>query len=445
MRVAYVTAGGAGMFCGSCMRDNTLAAALLRLGVDVTLIPTFTPIRTDEPDVSLERVFLGGLNLYLEQWSPWLGRLPRAARRLLDHPRLLRAISSWSLARRGAADGAIAVSLLRGEHGKQAALTDDLVEFVADSLDPDLVCLTNLLIAGFVPALKRRAAVPVVVTLQGDDLFLDSLAAGDREAVLREMRRLAAWIDGFLVFSRDYRDRMAALLHVPDERFQLVPIGLADPTSFARYPRANDPHRPTVGYLARICPEKGFELLVRAFVLLRRQTGMQTARLDFGGWLGRAERPFLAAQWRRLSDAGAAGAVRRHALPDRDSKARFLSGLDVFCVPAVYREPKAIFVLEALAAGVPVVAPAHGCFPELLAATGGGRLVRPNDPVDLARALAELLGDPERRARLGREGQRAVAGRFDDEQMARRTLDVWRGLVDRSERAETGAPSSRRG
>ena len=217
-RVTYVTAGGAGMFCGSCLRDNALAAELLGRGIDVTLVPTFTPIRTDEDDVSVDRVFLGGLNVYLEQKLPWLSRLPRPLRRLLDHPGLLRAVSRLSLETRREEDGAVAVSLLRGEEGRQAAEVRDLVDFVADTLQPDVVNLTNLLIAGFVPALKRRRGVPVVVTLQGDDVFLDALAPGDREAVLHEMRRVATHVDAFVVFNVFYRDVMAALLDVPHER-----------------------------------------------------------------------------------------------------------------------------------------------------------------------------------------------------------------------------------
>ena len=182
--VAYVTAGGAGMFCGSCMRDNTLAAALHRLGSPITLVPTFTPIRTEEDDVSLDRVFLGGINVYLEQRSPVFRHLPRAIRRGLDHPQLLRALSKLTLQRRSSGDGAVAVSLLRGEYGYQAPEMRDLVDFITDTLRPDLVNLTNLLIAGFVPALKRRRDVPVVVTLQGDDVFLDTLERLDRDSDL---------------------------------------------------------------------------------------------------------------------------------------------------------------------------------------------------------------------------------------------------------------------
>src|SRR4051812_10075002 len=90
MRIAFITAGAAGMFCGSCMRDNTLVAALNRLGHEAVLVPTYTPIRTDETDVSEGRVFYGGINVYLEQKS-WLFRhTPRFVDWLLNRPALLR-------------------------------------------------------------------------------------------------------------------------------------------------------------------------------------------------------------------------------------------------------------------------------------------------------------------------------------------------------------------
>ena len=66
-KIVYLTAGAAGMFCGSCMHDNTLVRGLARQGWDLQLVPTYTPIRTDEDDVSVDQVFFGGVNIYLQQ------------------------------------------------------------------------------------------------------------------------------------------------------------------------------------------------------------------------------------------------------------------------------------------------------------------------------------------------------------------------------------------
>lgn len=421
MRVAYVTAGAAGMFCGSCMRDNTLARTLRAEGCDVVLVPTFTPITTDEEDASFDRVFLGGVHVYLADRWTWFDRLPRAWTRWLDRPGLLRSVSRRALQTRRDGDGRLAASLLDGERGRQRAAIEELVEFLAGELKPDLVNVTNLLVAGFAPALRRRLDVPVLVTLQGDDVFLDALPEDERPAVLAGLRRVAAEVDGFVVFSDFYRDRMAELLRVPLERFHKVRLGLADPEAFA--PAADAGRPPTVGYLARLCPEKGLGLLVDAFLRLRELPGMEAARLAFGGWLGARDRAFVEEQVRRLERAGAP--FERVDLPDRAAKIRFLHGVDVLSVPAVYREPKGLFALEALAAGVPAVLPAHGCFPELAGQTGGIRLVPPDDAEALAAALAALLGDPAERRRLGAEGMRGVRERGRAEQAARDTLAVW--------------------
>ncbi len=112
--------------------------------------------------------------------------------------------------------------------------------------------------------------------------------------------------------------------------------------------------------------------------------------------------------------------------PDHVSKVRFLQNLDVLSVPTTYREPKGLYVLEALANGVPVVQPRHGSFPELIEATGGGLLVNPEDPEDLARGLRQLLENLAHRNELGRKGKEAVHQRFHAARMAQETIEVYR-------------------
>ena len=96
MKIAIITAGGAGMYCGSCMQDNSLASSLLSLGHDVQLLPTYTPIRTDESDVSLDRVFFGGINVYLNHRFQWWHRIPSWLRSQLDRPGLIRLLAGMA-------------------------------------------------------------------------------------------------------------------------------------------------------------------------------------------------------------------------------------------------------------------------------------------------------------------------------------------------------------
>ena len=148
LRITYLTAGAAGMYCGSCMHDNTLARALTQLGVDVQLVPMYTPIRTDEEDVTIDRVFFGGINVYLQQRIGLFRYLPKALDRLLDSPALLRWIGSRGVETSAAQLGELTLSMLRGSAGFQRKEVQRLCQWLTRDPRPDLLVLTNVLVAG---------------------------------------------------------------------------------------------------------------------------------------------------------------------------------------------------------------------------------------------------------------------------------------------------------
>src|SRR5260370_18327587 len=150
MRIVYITGGAGGMFCGSCLRDNSLVATLLAKGHDVLLIPTYTPIRTDEPDVSQKRIFFGGINVFLEQKIPLFRHTPRLLERLFNNTRLLRWVSRFAVNTRAEDLGDLTVSMLKGKHGYQAKEVTTLVDWLAAALRPEITTLTKVLHSGFV-------------------------------------------------------------------------------------------------------------------------------------------------------------------------------------------------------------------------------------------------------------------------------------------------------
>ena len=413
------------MFCGSCLHDNSLAAAFHALGHDSLLIPTYTPIRTDEPNVSQRRVFLGGLNVYFNYKSGLFRRLPRFVHRLLDRPALLRSLSRFTATPDYAALGEMTLTVLRGEHGRQREEVDRLTQWLADEVKPEIVMLSNVLLSGIAPALKHRLNVPVLAYLQGDDIYLDALRPEHRQQAIELIQVNAQHIDGYVATCGYYADYMAAYLGLPRAAIEVIlpGINLAGHGG-AREPRTEPPY--TVGYFARVAPAKGLHVLADAFIQLRRMPDAPPCRLRASGWLGAEHKPYLEKVRRTLADAGLASEFEYVDSPDHDSKVRFLQSLEVLSVPSPYREPKGLYVLEALANGVPVVQPNHGSFPELIAATGGGLLVTPDDPAELARSLHRLLSDPAQRLELGRKGRDAVHEHFSAAGEARRTLDVLR-------------------
>jgi glycosyltransferase involved in cell wall biosynthesis len=423
-RIAYITAGAAGMYCGSCMHDNTLVATLHRFGHEALLIPTYTPIRTDEPDVSQHRVFLGGINMYLQQKLSLFRHTPWLLDRPLDATWLLRWVSRFAVRTQAQELGDLFVSVLKGEHGHQKKEIEKLVRWLATEVKPQIVNLTNVLLSGLVRPIKEKLGVPVVATLQGDDVFLDALPESYRSRAIDLIRDHCANIDGFIATCHYYADFMGSLFGLPVERRRVVYPGLDLRGHGGTSARTNgEPF--TIGYFARICPEKGLHVLVDAFLRLRKMEGTPPCRLRVSGWLGENNRAYYNEHRQRLEAAGLAESFEHVESPDHASKVRFLQSLDVLSVPTTYHEPKGLYVLEALANGVPVVQPRHGSFPELIEATGGGLLVAPGDSAGLAEALRILATEPERGREMGRKGQQAVRDRFTAERMTRETIAVY--------------------
>ncbi len=427
MRIAYLAAGAAGMYCGSCLHDNTLAAALLELGEEVVLAPIYTPLRTDERDVSEPRVFYGGVNAYLQQKVSLFRRTPRWLDRWLDHPALLR----WATAGAASVDpaklGDMAVSMLRGEEGNQRKELDKLVDWLVGDVKPDVVHLSNSMMLGLAPMIADRCRAPIVCTLSGEDLFLEKLAPPHYAQARQLLRERTAEVAAFVALNDYYANFMADYLAVPRERIRVIPHGLElAGHGDRRAPALGEPRR--IGFFARICHDKGLHLLADACERLAARPDVPRFELHAAGYLGDGDRLYLDEIQHRLGRGPLSGRFKYHGELHRAGKIAFLQSLDVLSLPTVYRESKGLPVLEALANGVPVVVPRHGAFPELIADIGGGILHEPLDAADLANELAELLMHPERGEQLGRAGQRAVHDRYHARAMAEQTLALYREL-----------------
>ncbi len=431
MRIIYLTAGAAGMYCGSCLQDNAMAKALIRRGHDAMLLPTYTPILTDEQSVSSPRLFFGGLNVYLQQISPLFRWLPKWSDQFLSSPRLVNWVAGRAMGTSARQLGGLTVSMLKGKDGFQRKEVSRLCDWLV-SQGPDTIVFSNLLIAGCIPEIKRLLGKPLVVMLQGDDIFYDNLIEPYRSEAIRLLRQLATQVDRFIVHSQFYLDKMRDILSVSESRFEICPLAI-DTTDFESLrvqadgisDSTNGP--PRIGYLARIAPEKGLHHLVDAFVDLRNRFPL--ARLEIAGWLGKQNEPYWRSQIERLRLAGLENAYHYHGTVDRQGKLAFLKSIDVLSVPTDYAEPKGLFVLEALAAGVPVIQPDHGAFPELLNRFGGGYLFKAGDNRDLSIKLGEAIASRERLIQLGKSGREAVLLRGSTTVAAARMEAILQALV----------------
>ena len=439
VKIIYIASGAANMYCGSCMHDNALAAAMINAGEDVSLFPLYTPMRLDEESVGERQIFYGGIKAYLMQKypRPFLGRDllfklagSQAILRLMPHFDIGSAVDP-------VANAQLTISMLKGEDGNQRELLQELVQWIKSTYQPDLIHVTNALLIGVVRELKRSLQVPVTCGLHGEDIFLEGMPQPYQQEALTIIRDRAQDVDRFLSISTYYREMFSQWVGLDKARIDVVWPGIAL-NDYQNFPaKTTMPHPLTVGYFARFVPEKGLHLLVDAFIRLHQSGEFPGLQLVAGGYVSRAYKPYIDGIRRTIKEHRLEDRIKLLGTLERADKLDFFQQIDVFSVPASYREPKGIHVLEALASGVPVVQPSHGAYPEWIQATQGGLLHRPNDSMDLAEKLATLLRDEVLRKKLGQQGRQAAFQKFSSERMASATLDVFRSLALKGQPAET--------
>jgi glycosyltransferase involved in cell wall biosynthesis len=423
------------MYCGACQRDASLLTALAASGHDLLAIPLYTPLRTDHPPVcTMSSIYMGGISLYLEETFSFLRHMPAFVRRQLDRPGLLNGLSRLAVRTAPAKLGKMAVGMLAGMEGPHREEIARLVGFLQQEFRPEIVNLGNVLLASLAPPLRAALHVPIVATLQGEESFIEGLPAPYGGEALALLRRHAGSIDRFVSCAAARVAPLAEWLGVPVERVGVVPTGM-DAAPFAPAGASGGAaargdgggNRPAVlGYLSSIRREKGLDLLIEAL----RELGEGPAR-DVR--LAMAGQVLDKRYWRGVREAirrhGLEGRVTYHGELDLPGKAAFLRGCDLFVMPTRLHEQRAMAAMEALAAGVPVIASRRGVLEELLARTGGGVTVAAEDPGALARAVAALLDDVEARRRYAASGPPAMAAYYSPEAMARRTVGEYETLL----------------
>ena len=424
------------MYCGGCLRDNALVTALRKLGHQATMVPLYLPLTLDEADQSAGTpVFFGGLNVYLEQKSALFRGAPGWLHDLLASPRLLKWAAGKAAKTRAVDLGELTLSMLRGEAGNQARELEELLAWLKTQPPPDVLCLSNALLIGMARRLKSELRAPVACALQGEDSFLDALPEPHRAVCWQTLAERAQEVDLFIAPSRYFGDLMRERLGLAAEKVRVVHngINLNGYGVVSQEAKANGKWQvadgqgvgvPTLGFFARMCPEKGLDTLVEAYIRVRQRGRVGALKLRAGGSCGTADAPFVDSLRERLKGTGCS--ERRNSIPTSTGRPNWTSCARFRCSRCRHAMAKpSACVIEAMAAGVPVVQPRVAAFPELIEATGGGVLCAPDDPQALAEAIEELLLDPARARALGEAGRRAVFERFSADAMARAVVRAY--------------------
>lgn len=412
MRFIILGAGAGGMYCGSCLRDNILAKSLLSVGHKPLLVPLYSPMTVDGQSLSGEQIFFGGVNAYLQYASAFFRLTPRLLDWIWDRKWVLNAVASRGASSHPSKLVNFTLATLAGQEGPIFKEFDRLGEHI-QSLNADVVVIPNAMLIAIAGVVKERTKSKVVCQLTGEDLFIDAMPPAGKQRVIDAIKQWTSQVDRFIATSDYYADKMADYLKIDRERISVVPTAIDN--DFVVEKRETREKPSTVGYFARICPEKGAEIILREFTQLLKLPHMHSARLRIGGTLTPSHEKWWNAHW--VSPSTPRSQIDFVGQTDYEGKKAFFDSVDVLCVPTIYPEAKGIYALEALARGVPVLAPNHGALPQWADLTGGIELYEASKFSDIPGKLYDLLAHPDKLREMAHKGRQAVKEKFSLEKM----------------------------
>ncbi|MAK45727.1 MAG: hypothetical protein CMI24_00480 [Opitutae bacterium] len=385
------------------------------------MLPTYLPHFLDEEDASPDQpIFFGGINVYLQHKFSLFRHTPKWIDKAFDNKWLLRKAAARSGMTSSKDLGEITLSTFRGEDGPLVKEVNKVLTWFKEQGSPDILFLSTIMLAGIGKVLRRELQIPVYGFLQGEDSFLDSLLPEYRVEAWRLLSQDVALLDGCIAPSKYFGNLMAERLALKPSKIKHHPNGI---TTEGILPVENAPSSPSLGYLARLCPLKGLDLLVDAFIELKGTGNHDKLSLKIAGGMTDEDEPFVEEQKSKLSRAGLDKHFSISPNISRAEKLEFLKYLTVFSVPARYPEAFGLYVVEAMLAGVPVVLPNSGAFPEIIKATKGGQLYDTSAAGTLTETLDALLSDSKRAKDIGLQAHEAVLEQYANEKLASRLVN----------------------
>jgi glycosyltransferase involved in cell wall biosynthesis len=427
LKIVHIIPGSGGSFyCGNCLRDSKYFDALRKMGHDVIKVPMYLPIFSDEKDITDVPVFYGAVSIYLKQLFPIFRKAPAWLDKLLNSKSMLKLAASQAGSTRAAGLEEMTISMLLGEKGNQNEELERLTDWLKHHFRPDVVHLSNALLSGLAKKLKEELHVPVVCTLQDEDVWVDVMSPENRKKVWGLMAENANYIDRYISVSEYYATFSAERMKLPPEKLSSIHIGV-NPNDYQFVNSAEKPR--TIGYISRMCHENGLDILTDAFILLKKQPGYDDVTLAVTGGQTGDDKSYLKEIRNKLAKNGLSSSVNFHHDFEGEGRKEFFNAASMISVPVRNGEAFGIYIAESMAAGIPVVQPALGAFPEVLTKTGGGIIYNENTPEQLSAALRSLLDDPERLRKLSSDARKGVEQHLSIQHLALQWIRMYKEVV----------------
>ena len=426
MNIIQIIPGSGGSFyCGNCLRDSKYVDALRNLGHQVVKIPMYLPLFADEHDITDIPIFYGAISTYIKQVYPIFRKAPKWVDKLLNSKPMMKMAASMAGSTRAKGLEDMTISMLLGEQGEQKEELDKMVDWIVEHCKPDVIHISNALLLGLAKKLKERTGVPVLCSLQDEDVWVDAMNPQFQQPIWDLMHKRAEDVDALVAVSNFFAQTMKEKMNLPAEKVHTFYLGV-DTEDYQFISSKEKPRN--VGYISRMCHENGFDIVIDAFINLKKKPGFEDVKLIATGGSTGDDNKFIKEQKRKIRDNKLEGSFEIMPEFEGDDRHNFFKQVSLISVPVRIGEAFGMYLLESMASGVPVVQPALGAFPEIVQISGGGVNYMPNNPEKLSETWAELLVNPEKLEELSLAGVKGTIEKFNIHNHAAEIIGLYESL-----------------
>jgi glycosyltransferase involved in cell wall biosynthesis len=426
MNIIQIIPGSGGSFyCGNCLRDSKYVDALRKLGHQVVKIPMYLPLFSDEHDISDIPIFYGAISTYLKQVYPVFRKAPPWFDKLLNSKPMMKMAASMAGSTRAKGLEDMTISMLLGEQGEQKEELDKMADWIAEHCQPDVIHISNALLLGLARRIKEKVGVPVVCSLQDEDVWVDAMQPQFQQRIWDLMHERAGDVDALVAVSNFFAGEMKKRMNLGNDKVHTFYLGV-DANDYHYIPVDKKPRN--VGYISRMCHKDGFDIVVDAFIELKNKPGFDDVKFIATGGLTGDDKKFLKKQKQKIREAGFWNDFEIIEEFEGDERHHFFEKVSMVSVPVRVGEAFGMYMLESMASGVPVVQPALGAFPEIVETSGGGVIYEPNTPEKLSEAWAQLLNNPAKLQQLSEAGYKGAKEKFNIHNHASEIIGLYENL-----------------
>ena len=419
MKILFIVPGsGFASYCGNCFRDSLYAASLRKMGSTVIVMPLYLPFNNKDI-VGDTPLFFPATTFYAEQQLLRGNRTPLWLSKIIGSERLLGFASSLSGTTSARGTEKMTHSMITGDSPSFSYQIEEMMKWI-DSDRPDVIHLSSSLLIGIAKSLKQRVNIPIVCSLQDEEVWIDSMNKQDACLAWKEITDNICYVDRFVTTSQYYKTYI--LNKLPSIKDVDIVYPGIDKEKYEGY---SLPENPTIGFFYRMNYLDGLDILADAFVKIKERDTIKGLRLKIGGGCSNSDKKFVRFVKKKLKPYEKDVVIHDEYNPDRHSE--FYKDISLISVPIRFEESVGLYICEAFAAGRPAVEPDKGSFSEIIG--HAGLTYYPNDSSTLANAIEKILMDKELYSKCVSEAAKMSSERYSDEIAARQLVEIYKCLL----------------